>query len=143
MLRITSQIGRRLRIALISTTLLLLIYLPVRPIPFDAERWQQPDKHFTGRGRAQVRDGSRVRMVDDVFRKLHSGMPISEGLTLLGYGDTQLLKTKRGTGVVQEEGYALVRSPFELPWAIVRWMRLDPYLYVRYENDRLVRVTIQ
>jgi hypothetical protein len=141
--RITSQIGKRMGIALVSTVLLLLIYLPARPMPFDVERWQKPDDHTVGGRRAHIGYGSRIRMMDDVLGKLYLGMPITEGLTLLGYGDTQGGGGSGNTGAYQEEGYALVRYPSELPWALLRWGGLDPYLYVRYENNRLVRVTIQ
>lgn len=78
-------------------------------------------------------------MVDHVLRELHPGMPLSEGLTLLGYGDTQ-----GGGGSEQVEGYALVYLPsVELPWLLLRWGTVNPYLYVRYENGKLVSATIK
>ena len=145
MIKITPLRSRRIRIILVATALvLLLMYSKVRPTPFDSERWKQFHQHYTGFGEIPNSDCTRARMVDELLRKLHPGMPISEGLALLGNGESVGGGSTSHTIAYVEHGYALTHLPLiELPWVLSRWRAENPYLYVRYENGKLVSTTIE
>lgn len=84
-------------------------------------------------------------MVDRLLAdELHPGLSIREGRNLLGDPDTEGSGSNSTSGSYQVDGYSLVHMPVtELPSVLARWRTADPYLYVRYENGKLVTATVE
>jgi hypothetical protein len=90
-------------------------------------------------------DVRRLRLVDSLLNShLRPGMSRAEGRALLGEPETSGSGGTSKAGTYQKDGYALVFSPvLTLPSVLLRWRTESPYLYVRYENDQLVRAEVK
>ena len=125
---------------LMGVALVLYLLNVLSPRPFSASEWKAFHSNYRGMGISPPDDIRRARMVDSLRKShLRVGMTPTEGRILLGTPETE-----GGDGSSQDDGYALTYSPlFWLPGILLRWGRVNPYLYVRYENGKLVRTEVQ
>ena len=83
-------------------------------------------------------------MVDSLVRNyLQTGMSPAAVRRLLGEPETQGGSGSSGN-TTQDDGYALTYSPLlQLPALMLKWRSKNPYLYVRYENGKLIKTEVK
>ena len=132
--------------ALVGAVLMAyLLLFSLSPRSFVASEWQAVHSNYTGMGFAPPDDIRRARMVDSLLKShVRVGMSPADGRSLLGKPETEGGGGKSRTEWYQEDGYALTHSPLaRLPAVLLKWHTDNPYLYVRYENGKLVSAEVK